>query len=64
MKKSTVAGGKDAPPAQSEIVEPEGPLIGHGHFEYKDGTTYIGSWKRINGQKLKHGHGKITFPGA
>lgn len=24
---------------------------------------YVGNWKLFNGNKLKHGHGKVTFPG-
>lgn len=25
---------------------------------------YAGNWKLLNGMKVKHGHGKITFPGV
>jgi hypothetical protein len=25
---------------------------------------YVGNWKLLNGVKVKHGHGKITFPSA
>lgn len=25
---------------------------------------YVGNWKLLNGAKVKHGHGKITFAGT
>lgn len=37
------------------------PQSGYGRFEYINGTLYSGNWKLLNGQKVKHGHGKITF---
>ena len=45
-------------------VVPEVPQFGFGRFEYKDNTSYVGNWKILKGFKVKHGHGKITFPGA
>lgn len=35
-----------------------------GKFEYINQTTYVGEWKLLNGKKVKHGQGKITFPGV
>ena len=65
MKKTDAkASSKDTAPVPTEPVEPEAPQFGHGTFEYKDLTTYVGNWKLFNGKdKLKHGHGKIVFPG-
>ena len=40
------------------------PQSGFGRFEYINGTLYIGNWKLLNGVKVKHGHGKITFLGT
>lgn len=50
--------------AVTEPAEPEVPQFGHSRFEYKDMTTFVGNWKLINGNKLKHGHGKVVFAGA
>ena len=55
---------KNEVPVAAEPVEPEVPQFGHGRFEYKDGTTFVGEWKLINGNKLKHGHGKVVFVGC
>jgi hypothetical protein len=35
-----------------------------GRFEYINGTMYVGNWKLHTGSKVKHGHGKITFPSS
>lgn len=51
-------------PVTTEPVEPEVPQEGHGQFEYKDGTTFVGNWKLVNGNKLKHGHGKVKHAGV
>ena len=40
------------------------PQSGYGRFEYINGTLYVGNWKLLNGQKVKHGQGKITFAGT
>jgi len=65
MKKgATLAAAKDQPPPTQEPTEPEVPQSGHGTFEYKDTTLYVGQWKLVNGNKLKHGHGKIVYPGG
>lgn len=48
----------------AEPVEPEVPQSGSGTFEYRDMTRYVGNWKMCNGNKLKHGHGKIVYPGS
>jgi len=58
--------GAAAKPVEVEHVEvvPEVPQFGNGRFEYKDNTVYVGNWKILKGVKVKHGHGKITFPGA
>ena len=41
------------------------PKSGFGKFEYVDQTLYIGEWKlQDDGKKVKHGKGKIVFPGA
>ena len=52
--------------APVEPVEPvkEIPQSGFGRFEYINGTLYQGNWKLHNGVKVKHGHGKITFPSS
>lgn len=65
MKKTDAktASKQDANQASAEPAEPEVPQFGNGRFEYKDMTTYVGNWKLFNGNKLKHGHGKIVFPG-
>jgi hypothetical protein len=56
-----------APPVVETIPEekvPEVPQFGFGKFEYKDQTCYVGNWRFHEGVKMKHGHGKITFPGV
>lgn len=64
MKKSDPkAASKEAPPVQTEPTEPEVPQEGNGTFQYTNGTTYVGNWKLFNGNKLKHGHGKVCYPG-
>ena len=61
---------KQAPPpvavveAVVEETEPPKPEFGYGKFEYKDQTCYIGNWRLLENVKVKHGHGKITFPGV
>lgn len=50
--------------AAPEEKIPEVPQFGFGKFEYKDQTCYTGNWKMLEGVKVKHGHGKITFPGV
>lgn len=42
------------------------PKSGYGKFEYVDHTLYVGEWKlqEETGKKVKHGQGKIVFPGA
>lgn len=62
-KSKPVGNAKDALLAPIEPVEPDVPQYGHGRFEYRDQTIYVGNWKLFNGNKLKHGHGKVTFPG-
>ena len=45
--------------------KPETPKTGYGKFEYVNQTLYIGEWcLNENGHKVKHGHGKIIFPGT
>ena len=39
----------------------EVPQSGYGRFEYINGTLYVGNWKLLNGAKVKHGQGRITF---
>jgi len=60
------AGGKDIANKEGERQEtaPQGPQKGFGRFEYINQTMYIGEWKIHKGRKVKHGQGKITFPGA
>ena len=53
----------EVPVAPTEPVEPEVPQSGTGKFQYKNGTFYEGGWKLVNGNKLKHGEGKVTYPG-
>jgi hypothetical protein len=67
MKKSAVSAPPqpDPTPVASAIEnEPakEVPQSGYGRFEYINGTMYLGNWKLHNGVKVKHGHGKITYP--
>ena len=41
------------------------PQFGTGTFEYVNQTLYQGEWRLTeDGKKVKHGLGKITFPGA
>ena len=41
------------------------PKEGFGKFEYKNLTLYVGEWRLTDeGKKVKHGKGKIHFPGA
>lgn len=72
MKKGA-AGKGDAAAAAKPNEQPEGeqavqeeakPQFGNGKFEYVNSTTYTGEWKLFKGKKVKHGKGKITFPGA
>lgn len=51
-----------APVAHSEEPVKEVPQSGFGRFEYSNGTLYVGNWKLSHGHKVKHGHGKITYP--
>jgi hypothetical protein len=55
-----------AAPTAIDHTEPakEVPQSGYGRFEYINGTMYAGNWKLHNGAKVKHGHGKITYPSA
>jgi len=53
-----------APVVAAEDGAKEVPQSGFGRFEYINGTLYAGNWKLHNGVKVKHGHGKITFPTA
>ncbi len=40
------------------------PRNGTGKFEYSNKTLYVGDWKLLDdGRKVKHGNGKIIFPG-
>ena len=58
---------EEAPPATDPKEEEEQeakPEFGNGKFEYINQTTYVGEWKLLEGKKVKHGLGKITFPGA
>ena len=42
----------------------EVPRNGTGKFEYSNKTLYVGDWKLLDdGRKVKHGNGKIVFPG-
>ena len=44
---------------------PEVPKTGYGKFEYVDQTLFIGEWRLTDdGKKVKHGKGKIIFPGT
>ena len=45
---------------------PEAPKSGFGKFEYVNQTLYVGEWKlhEETGKKVKHGTGKIVFPGV
>lgn len=45
---------------------PETPKNGFGKFEYVNQTLYVGEWQlhKVSGKKVKHGTGKIIFPGA
>ena len=62
------------PPKKVEKVEevtpdaaevPDVPKSGFGKFEYVNQTLYIGEWKLLDdGTKVKHGNGKIIFPGT
>lgn len=54
----------EAPATAGSEPEKEVPQFGFGKFEYMNQTTYVGNWRLVNGHKAKHGHGKITFPGA
>ena len=60
--------GQAPPPQPEPVLEKEEakevPQSGFGRFEYINGTLYAGNWKLHNGAKVKHGQGKITFPGA
>lgn len=48
-----------------EDAAPEIPRSGYGKFEYVNLTLYIGEWKLMDdGTKVKHGQGKIVFPGV
>jgi hypothetical protein len=71
-------GGKKAADAKAAQEEPQKtaeaapeadkvkdvPQAGFGKFEYINQTIYVGNWKLHEGSRVKHGHGKITFPGA
>ena len=48
----------------TENEEPDLPQNGFGKFEYINQTMYVGEWKLHNKRKVKHGQGKITFPGV
>ena len=64
-KGDPVKGGQktaDAAPEAEEVKEVQQP--GFGKFEYMNQTIYEGNWKLEKGKKVKHGHGKITYPGA
>lgn len=37
---------------------------GYGRFEYINGAVYVGNWKSTDGHTVKHGHGKLSLPGA
>ena len=67
-KAAPAAPKEEAPPAQAtpevEEVQENKPEFGTGKFEYINQTIYMGDWKLLNGKKVKHGQGKITFPGA
>ncbi len=67
-KKAPAAPVKEeAPPATDAVPEEEQEVkaeFGTGKFEYMNQTVYIGEWKLLNNKKVKHGQGKITFPGA
>lgn len=63
----SAGGAKEAPGTAANDTdenEPEQPQNGFGKFEYINQTLYIGEWKITRGRKVKHGQGKITFPGA
>ena len=65
MKKNSIS--KEAEKAAAEATEeqePDVPQNGFGKFEYINQTMYCGEWRLNKGRKVKHGQGKITFPGA
>lgn len=66
MKKGAPAAPAQPEPVAQVVTEAEPvkevPQSGYGRFEYINGTLYVGNWKMHNGAKVKHGHGKITFP--
>ena len=70
MKKAPKASAKAEPApdtANNEAAEesvPEVPQTGYGKFEYINQTVYVGEWQLKKGRKVKHGTGKITFPGV
>ena len=53
---------QEAAPVTHEEPVKEVPQSGFGRFEYSNGTLFVGNWKLSHGHKVKHGHGKITFP--
>ena len=66
-KAAPAAAKEEAPPAQDSAEQEEEeqkPEFGNGKFEYINQTIYTGEWKLLDGKKVKHGLGKITFPGA
>lgn len=63
MKKGKTVAPVEEPP--HEEAAPEIPKSGFGKFEYIDQTLYVGEWKLMDdGTKVKHGQGKIVFPGV
>ena len=62
-KQETKVSKQETAPVAAEPVEPEVPQSGTGQFQYKNLTTYSGEWKLVDGNKLKHGKGKVVFPG-
>jgi len=56
--------GADTAEGDQAAQEEAKPQFGHGKFEYVNQTIYSGEWKLSKGKKVKHGQGKITFPGA
>lgn len=45
-----------APQAVESSVE-----IGSGEFIFQNGAKYIGEWKSIDGNKVRHGSGSYSF---
>ena len=62
-KAAPVVDAEPTPDMDGEHLET--PKTGYGKFEYVNQTLYIGEWcLNESGVKVKHGNGKIIFPGT